>query len=459
MAAKSFSILQPDYFESRNKNYLLIWKNVPHWMIIDAEAFQFIKLSDGSHNLNEILNELFTDDKLISKRKKEVENFIEKLAEYGLVNLNEKKKNEHLLERKPILENITINITKKCNLRCKHCFIRDYKSNDILNIKTFKKFVNNVKEKQLISKKLNIAILGGEPLLKKQKVLEIAKFGHKMGFKVILSTNGLLIDTKFAKKAKEHELEVQISLEGASKKINDNIRGKGTFDKIVESLTILVHYNVYTIISMVVHKDNFEDIENLYLFGQKIGINEVRFIPVKIMGQAKENITPIKRTELLYAIHNIVKKYPSAKKYLRRDYYTLMKKTCANCSKTLYCGTGLKTILIDTDGEVYPCPNHVWPEFKCGNIHNNSFDEILLDSPVLQNIREIYNVNKINDECSNCIVKYWCSGGCRGEAYEEFNSLTSKAVDCENIRESILETFWILSGEDYSNLSKQREYF
>jgi radical SAM protein with 4Fe4S-binding SPASM domain len=453
------SVLQPDYFENRNDNYLLIWKNLPQWMIIDKEAFQFIELADGTRTLDEILKILYYNETQILEKKKDLKFFLGNLIEKGLMNVTKKNSIHNTSQSKPVLENISINLTRKCNLRCKHCFIIDYKSDDSLEIEALKNFVYEAKEKRFLSKNLNFAILGGEPLLEEQKVIDIAEFGRELGYKVIVSTNGLLLNSNFCRKANENNLEVQVSLEGASEKINDPIRGRGTFEKVKNGLKLLIDNNVHTIISMVVHKENFKDLEKFYYFGREMGVNEVRYIPLKMMGQAKKNISPTKRTHLLYAIRNLINKNSSEKKYFGRDFYTIMTRTCANCSKTTYCGTGSKTILIDSDGECYPCPNHNWTEFKCGNIHTNSFEEIWLDSPVLQNLRNIYNVNTMNDDCSNCIVKYWCAGGCRGEAYENTKILTSKATACDDIRQCILETFWILSGKNYSKSPKQREYF
>ncbi|MHA1460459.1 MAG: SPASM domain-containing protein, partial [Promethearchaeota archaeon] len=156
---------------------------------------------------------------------------------------------------------------------------------------------------------------------------------------------------------------------------------------------------------------------------------------------------------------SLIGKEKRAKDYLKRDYYSVMKTTCSYSNKVLYCGTGLKTILIDSDGGVYPCPNHCLPEFKIGNIYEQSFIEIWLNNPILNKLRLTYDIRQLNDTCSNCPVKFWCSGGCRGEAYENTRNLRSPAVGCEDIRKSIIETFWLLSKERQMYRSERREYF
>ena len=452
------SILHPDYIEKRNQQYLFIWRELPYWMVVDEEAYKVIRLADGSRSLKEIAKIVYSNDQFDREKTTELNSFVDALKDLNLLQMPTKQE-VNKANYKPVLENITINITNKCNLRCKHCYISDFNKENNFPVSSFKNFVNTAKRYKYISANLNFAILGGEPLLEKEKLYEIAKFGKNIGSEVIVSTNGQLINSEFARRAKEHKLIVQVSIEGSNEIINDFIRGIGTFQKAEKGIKELVRYGVYTIISMVVHGFNFQDIEKFYFFGRSLRVDEVRYIPLKIMGRAKLNFDPILKKDLLLSIHNLIKTHPESKKYFKRDYYSIMKATCANSNKTLYCGTGSKTMLIDSNGDVYPCPNHCLPEFYCGNISKNTFEDIWIKSPILEKVRARYNINKINNDCNDCIVKYWCTGGCRGEAYENSGIMTSKAIGCADIRNTIIETFWILSKEDYTQYSKPREYF
>ena len=455
--AKTYKILQPDFVEKRYNQYLLIWKELPHWMVMDEEAFNLIRLNDGSRTLSESINELYSPE-LQNKKFKEIKSFFSILKKKGLVKIyNKANQKISTYVPNPILENITINLTNQCNLRCSHCYLNSYHKSESLLIPKFKKFVLEADANNFLSKEANIAILGGEPLLAKEKVIEIAKIGKELDLEVIVSTNGLLIDQTFAKQAKENDLVVQVSLDGSCEEINSILRGKGNFEKSIRGIKQLIKEGVCTIISMVVHEDNFHDIEDFFYLGLTLGVNEVRYIPLKLIGNAKYNLKPIQKESLLLALDSLVRKEKRAKDYLKRDYYSIMKTTCSYSNKVFYCGTGLKTILIDSDGDVYPCPNHNLPEFKAGSIYEQSFKEIWKNNPIFNKIRSIYDVSKLNEKCSNCPVKYWCSGGCRGEAYENTRNLRSPAVGCEDIRKSIIETFWILSKEHQGYQSENRE--
>jgi len=437
-------IRQPNYINKRNGRFLLIWRDVPHWMVVDEEVVTFLRMLDGTKSFKEIITILCdTFESSYEKKYQEANNLLRILKKAGLVK-NEEKKNT-LAPISPVIENITINITNRCNFRCTHCFVSDSdRRKDLLDLEHFKQFLKEANDH--LASNLNFAILGGEPLLQKEKTLEIARIGKEKKIEVIVSTNGSLVDDDFAKKAKKAGLVVQISMEGATSDINDSIRGNGSFIKAKRGVECLVSHRVYTILSMVVQKLNYHQINDFYNLGRNLRVNEIRFIQLKRMGRAREgDLEPVSNIELLNAINILKKNNPGAKKYLKRDYHTIMKTICSISNRRAYCGTGLKTLLIDSDGEVFPCPNHNLPEFACGNIKDKSFQEIWLKSPILNKVRNTYHIDKINSECPSCSVKYWCMGGCRGETYENTSNMRSKAVGCEDIRNTIIETFWMLS--------------
>ena len=102
----------------------------------------------------------------------------------------------------PILENITINVTRRCNLRCLHCFVPEIDQIiESLSIQDVKRFIEE--GGNFISPNLNFAVLGGEPLLAKERTLQVGQLGKTLNAEVVVSTNGLLIDTAFAEKAQE----------------------------------------------------------------------------------------------------------------------------------------------------------------------------------------------------------------------------------------------------------------
>jgi radical SAM protein with 4Fe4S-binding SPASM domain len=445
--------------EERDGRFLMIWREAPHWMVADEEVHSLVLLSDGSRSLEELVESIAerggsSTDELRSN----IRTVMGQLERAGVA--YRKRPKERAISHRPVLENITINVTRRCNLKCAHCFLDTPEGTvETLRTEDVERFLRE--GKRYLAKNINFSLLGGEPLLEVEKTLELAELVKKWGGEAVVSTNGLLVDDRFARRAKELDLLVQVSLEGSTPEVNDRIRGRGSFERARKGVETLVGNGTYTILSMVVQRSNVSDMEEFYTFSERIGADEVRFIPLNIMGRALSNeLRPISNVELVHAVQDLLGKHPAARDRMKRDFLTVLKTVCSLSSKRLYCGTGLKTIMIDADGETYPCPNHQLPEFRCGNVKDHSFKDIWLASPVLQKVRTTYQLDGLNDECPVCPVKYWCMGGCRGETYHNTGDMRSVSIRCEELREAVLETLWILGSEGGPVEETERlEYF
>jgi len=151
------------------------------------------------------------------------------------------------------VENIEFLLTNNCNMRCKYCFegshVEDRGSVDPEKVKQFLES-NGAR---------NFYVFGGEPLLKLNELEEIINFVKSnekflesrrqsllTGLRKITS-NATLISRKNIEKIKDLGLNFQISLDG-HKEANDFNRvfssGKGTFNRVMESIELLEEYEI-----------------------------------------------------------------------------------------------------------------------------------------------------------------------------------------------------------------------
>ncbi len=120
-----------------------------------------------------------------------------------------------------------VNITNRCTLRCKHCFIyRDGNPNDPKGEMTTSQMVSKLSELQRRHDIQNMLWMGGEPLLRPDVLHE----GTKLFPRNIVTTNGTkdLIDLP--------NCTYVISVDGPPE-YNDSIRGKGSFNRIMRTLS------------------------------------------------------------------------------------------------------------------------------------------------------------------------------------------------------------------------------
>jgi radical SAM protein with 4Fe4S-binding SPASM domain len=266
---------------------------------------------------------------------------------------------------------------------------------------------------------------------------------------IALSTNGTLITREFAKRAARIEhVNVQVSIDSPYREHHETLRGKGTYDRTIEGIKILIEENVATALNMVCHRSNLDELEEYYKLALGLGVKRARFIPLQLAGAAIEcGLKVPSYKELMEKSLAVFKENPQYKTLTGSDFLSTTAAICRNCAKQGWCGTGLRVMMLNADGTVYPCPNHYLPEFVVGNIREKRFAEMWESSEVLRKIRETYPVESLNEQCAQCPVRHWCVGWCRGETYQVTGSMTAPSVLCEDIRQMIIDMFFNVSLE------------
>lgn len=438
-------LITPDYKERQGSNHLYIWKDIPYWMVVDEEFSAFL----AELNAIKTLNGIFAKHPEWDAARKNILTGTKKLIELGIIQKAEGRALRPAAAPDIVpIENIALNITMHCNLRCTHCYNKNLlnKNNGELSSDEIINFLKSTSK--FISRSPSLIILGGEPFLYPDKLLPVTGFAVKNGFNTIVSTNGTLITEKIAAAIKKTGLHVQVSVDGHNAKLNDAVRGAGVFDKLRKGIEILKQNGVYTILSMVCHEGNIDYLERFYLFARSAGADEVRAIPLKCMGGAlKGNLRPVKLHSLLQKTYGILNRFPELAGMLGRDFFSITANVCRYSVKRASCGTGIQTFLLDSDGSLYPCLNTNAPEFRIANIRDNGFNfaDTWKNSVVLNKIRALSKIDTVNAACGSCEVKYWCLAGCRGEAYANTSSFNAVPANCKDLKQSIIKMFWILS--------------
>jgi radical SAM protein with 4Fe4S-binding SPASM domain len=439
---KVYSLLSPDLTEHRDGNYLLVWKDVPYWMVVDKELFDLFGLIDGTRVIGTIFQRHRKPLDILLKSGLLIDSPVKGKGRIG----------PQAYSASPVrVENIALNITRQCNLRCRFC----YNLGSLTNVSDAE-----LEAKEIVSflaqargcavKRPFLTILGGEPLLCPAKTIAVAGGAVDLGFSPLISTNGTLITRKFAKEASKMNLHIQVSIDGHQPRVNDPVRGKGTFNKIIAGVKTLLQENVYTILSLVCHKDNLPYLEDFYHLAVSLKVNEARYIPLKRIGGGKRQVfREASPQELILKGFEIFRTNPAFRQLIGRDYFSVVGNTCRYSVKRVSCGTGLQTFLLDADGTIYPCLNTNFPEFRIANIREKGFDfqRVWEGSEVCKRVRELSFIDRLDPPCASCIVRYWCLGGCRGEVYAMTGSLKATPRNCEGLKRAIIEMFWILSEQ------------
>ncbi|MEK6673412.1 MAG: radical SAM protein [Nitrospirota bacterium] len=165
----------------------------------------------------------------------------------------------------PSLRYLELQITRACNLRCRHCYIGPPDTLE-LSLEKIRKTLDEFLEMQ----GLRLLITGGEPLLHR----EFGKFNgllHGYAFRKILFTNGLLL-TRGILKALNVD-EIQVSIDGLEQG-HEALRGKGTFRKTMDAIRMALDSGFAVSISTMVHSANLYEFGGMERLFREMGIRE-----------------------------------------------------------------------------------------------------------------------------------------------------------------------------------------
>ena len=130
-------------------------------------------------------------------------------------------------------------VSHRCFFKCQMCLNwKAPEADKALSFEECKKFVDGLS--QFIDYKLDINIMGGEPLML-DWILPLCNYMYEKGFASIMSTNGYLIDETKAQEIADSRLEfLGLSLDGLKPHTHDTIRGmSGSHARIMSAIANL----------------------------------------------------------------------------------------------------------------------------------------------------------------------------------------------------------------------------
>jgi len=297
-------------------------------------------------------------------------------------------------------------------------------------------------------RKIDITVTGGEPLAKRESFPLLSYLDQKEEVnKLSIITNGLFINSDILSQlSKISKLEnIKISLDGASEKTNDLIRGAGTFQKVMKSIELLKKFNkLETILMFTVMKTNFNEIEDIFELCKDFTLNGFiveRFIPIGQSRKIKEQIinkkewknlvtkllsfceiNPLEEDILPYRAFQI-KFNPNSPIYQSANppIHQLTNSPILELFGAP-CTAGTDGICIMPNGIVYPCRRFNLP---VGNLVKQSLSEIWQNSEVLNKIRGKSN---LKGKCKECPIK--TCRGCRALAYALTGDYLAEDTQC-----------------------------
>ena len=290
------------------------------------------------------------------------------------------------------MDYLHLDITSRCNLRCKMCEWRYKVDRKDMSYEIYKKAIDDGLKLGL--RKIVIAATG-EGLVHRDFPKMIA-YAHDRGLKIELVTNLSLMSDKILNAILKVDSLI-VSFDGATKETYEKIRIGAKFEKTIANLKTIVENKKKEMsisINYVIQKDNFKEVDGIVDLMKHFGVNHISYkfthdtignnIPLKLnLEELKECMERLQRVFKKQIECNMTSDMNIDKCYLKnyKNLYSGLYKPwihdipCYN----LWLGT-----FVDPDGLVFPCCDFYKEEDALGDLRT-------------QSMAEIWNSRKFND--------------------------------------------------------------
>lgn len=322
----------------------------------------------------------------------------------GLIDYRILENNQDNISKKYDLRTVYFAITKRCNLSCEFCSMKsnpNVSTNDDLDIKYIKDTV--IPKLKNINPK-SIVLTGGEPVIRPDIIELIELINNNLEYtKIILQSNGLLLNENIINELSGKIYQIEISIENIFN--NNNI-----FEKMIKIFDLLKKRNIQMSFSFVVDNKNKKYIKEAMDLVVKYDAAFMMRL-VSPAGEALYNSIDYLSDEEVVILYKEITSYIIENGYSETKLVDLV---MSSIFPKKSCGAYGNVLSIYPNGEAFMCPNLCEDKFNLGNIVTDKWNDLLLNLNHKLEDLEIKNLLIVDNikECKDCSVKYFCTGTC-----------------------------------------------
>ena len=336
-----------------------------------------------------------------------------------------------------------------CNLACKYCYYLEknnlYQNSHrhLMSDEMLEQFTREYIEAQTMPQVL-FTWHGGEPLMRSidfyKKALALQKkYAHGKQIDNVIQTNGTLLTDEWCEFfAKNHWL-VGISIDGPQE-YHDHYRvtpaGKPSWEKVMQGISLLKKHRVEWNAMAVVNAYNAEHPLEFYHFFRDNGCQYLQFTPIverltkhedgrtlasladdREIPLADASVTPAQWGNFLCTIfddwvrHDVGKMFVEIFDCTLANWMGVLPGICAYSKECGHAG------VMEHNGDVYSCDHFVFPEYKLGNIRDQSLIDMLYGEK--QQAFSRLKHTSLPRQCKECDMEFACHGECPKNRFEK----------------------------------------
>ena len=336
-----------------------------------------------------------------------------------------------------------------CNLACKYCYYLE-KNNlyqntprHLMSDEMLEQFTREYIEAQTMPQVL-FTWHGGEPLMRSidfyKKALALQKkYAHGKQIDNVIQTNGTLLTDEWCEFFAQNHWLVGISIDGPQE-YHDHYRvtpaGKPSWEKVMQGIQLLKKHRVEWNAMAVVNAYNAEHPLEFYHFFRDNGCQYLQFTPIverltehedgrtlasladdREIPLADASVTPQQWGNFLCTIfddwvrHDVGKTFVEIFDCTLANWMGVLPGICAYSKECGHAG------VMEHNGDVYSCDHFVFPEYKLGNIREQSLIDMLYGEK--QQAFSRLKHTSLPRQCKECDMEFACHGECPKNRFEK----------------------------------------
>lgn len=336
-----------------------------------------------------------------------------------------------------------------CNLACKYCYYLEknnlYQNSHrhLMSDEMLEQFTREYIEAQTMPQVL-FTWHGGEPLMRSidfyKKALELQKkYAHGKQIDNVIQTNGTLLTDEWCEFFAQNHWLVGISIDGPQE-YHDHYRvtpaGKPSWEKVMQGIQLLKKHRVEWNAMAVVNAYNAEHPLEFYHFFRDNGCQYLQFTPIverltehedgrtlasladdREIPLADASVTPQQWGNFLCTIfddwvrHDVGKTFVEIFDCTLANWMGVLPGICAYSKECGHAG------VMEHNGDVYSCDHFVFPEYKLGNIREQSLIDMLYGEK--QQAFSRLKHTSLPRQCKECDMEFACHGECPKNRFEK----------------------------------------
>ncbi len=335
---------------------------------------------------------------------------------------------------------IAINLTRRCNLRCAHCYLDastlEHGSDDELSSEEVCSLLDEIATR---SRSTLVVLTGGEPLLRRD-LETLLEHGNKLGLFMVVGSNGVMLSDKRVQSLKAAgAMGIGISLDSLDPEQHNRFRGSPkAWQKTLAGMESCRRHDLAFQIHFSVTEDNAHEIPAMVDFARASGawVLNFFFLVCTGRGETMTDISPARYEQVLNQIlqaqeqsQDLIIRARCAPHFQRvahqRNPDSLL--TRAEGYDGSSCIAGTHYCRVTPEGGITACP---YIEDQVDNIRSKAFLDIWDNNKALQQFRN----PRLQGKCGQCEYRALC-GGCRARALALEGDLMAADTWCNYLPE------------------------